>query len=654
MKVPLRKKLVEGIVVEISEEKPEGDYDMREIAEVLGDAPLLSEEQINIARWIADYYLCSLRQALSPFLPGAKWGKLVSGSKNQELRIKNEKEKKAPILKSPNSQFLIPNSQPILTPRQTAAYTVIKSDPRPTLLFGITGSGKTEIYAALIRDAIAGGKSAILLLPEILLTENFIERFQKLVSPDAISIMHSKLTPAARRKEWKRIASGEIRLVIGSRSALFSPMQNLGLIIIDEEHEWTYKNEQAPRYHAKTVAEALCGLHENAAENPKSQAPNPKQIPNTKYQIPKLVLGSATPSLESWHAAKTGKYQLVELPERYGEAALPTVRVIDLAEVHFGKYYPLSPTLLEAIRIRLDRGEQSVLFLNRRGFATNLLCKECRYRFEEPETKLPYTIHRRGALPHLLSHHTGEELPLPEKCPKCGSQSLLELGAGTQRIELLLAELFPSARILRADSDTLRSPEEMRTLLGKMKEGQADILLGTQSVVKGLDLPSVTLAAVLLADVGLSLPHFRAGERVFQLLTQLAGRSGRRDPGEVIIQTFRPQAMEVALAAKHDVRAYLERELLEREKAHYPPDTDLVRFVFSGSDAAVKSKMFLEEWERKTKNEKPITWRASRAPSLFGGGKIWHVFLRGKGVRELLKNKPKFDGIVDIDPVECL
>ena len=283
-----------------------------------------------------------------------------------------------------------------------------------------------------------------------------------------------------------------------------------------------------------------------------------------------------------------------------------------------------------------------------------------------------YTIHRRGALPYLLSHHTGQELPLPEKCPKCGSQSLLELGAGTQRIEVLLAELFPSARILRADSDTLKSPEQMRILLQKMKEGQADILLGTQSVVKGLDLPSVTLAAVLLADVGLSLPHFRAGERVFQLLTQLAGRSGRRDPGEVIIQTFRPQAMEVALAAKHDVRAYLERELLEREKAHYPPDTEMVRFVFSGPSAREESEKFRALFERLPMGvvEKPLHSPApfaksagsveeskihiSRSPSLFGGGKIWHVFLRGKGVRELLKNKPQFDGIVDVDPVECL
>jgi primosomal protein N' (replication factor Y) len=635
VKVPLRKKVVEGIVVELSKEKPEGDYDLKEIVEVVG--ALLSESQINVAKWMAEYYVCSLRAALSPFLPGAKWEKLAQRMKNQELRMKN-----------PHSQFLIPNSPTItLTPRQTAAYKAIQADHRPTLLFGVTGSGKTEIYAALIADAIQAGKSAILLLPEILLTENFIERFERLLPKEAISIMHSRLTPAKRRREWQRIAAGETKLVIGSRSALFSPMQNLGLIIIDEEHEWTYKNEQSPRYHAVKVAEIMAG---------------------GIFNIPKLILGSATPSLESWAAAKGGRYQLVELPERYGSASLPTVRIIDLGEVRFGKHYPLSPTLIEAIRERLSKGEQSILFLNRRGFATNLLCRECRYRFEDPETKLPYTVHYRrrhpersdGTLsrsgvegPYLLSHHTGEEFPLPSLCPKCGSNSLVELGAGTERVEVLLRELFPSARILRADSDTLKNPEEMRNLLQKMKDGKGDILLGTQSVVKGLDLPGVTLAAVLLADIGLSLPHFRAGERVFQLLTQLAGRSGRRDPGEVIIQTFRPQAMEIALAASHDVRTYLERELTEREKAHYPPDTEMVRFVFSGIDAKERSKTFCEELQ-KNYSLQTTHYSLSRAPSLFGGGKIWHVFLRGKGLREALRVISLPQAIVDINPIECL
>lgn len=677
--VPLRKKLIEGIIVNMSQEKPEGDFDVKAISEVLSDDPLLTQRQIDTAGWMASYYMCPLRQALGVWLPGGEWkkllpekvmkirkvvndGKVMKLGKNQhtvlqflETRdwvswdevkmatgcekdvlkrlIEREVVEKKWFRTEEHRQMSSANaiiSNVSLTPRQTAAYKMIKSDRRPTLLFGITGSGKTEMYAALIRDAIQEGKSAILLLPEILLTENFIERFQQLIDREAIAVVHSRLTPAQRRNQWKRCRAGEVKLVIGSRSALFSPLENPGLIILDEEHEWTYKNEQSPRYHAGKVAEWMCTKQSRGGMQ--------------------LLLGSATPSVESWYKAKNGDYQLVELPERYGGAKLPTVQVIDLAQIDFGKWYPLSPTLVNAIRMRLERNEQSVLFLNRRGFATSLMCLDCRYRFEDTENNLPYTVHRQGARPYLLSHHTGEELPIPEKCVQCSSVKLYEVGAGTQRIETLLEELFPSARILRADADTLKTPEKMRVLLQTMKEGRADILLGTQSVVKGLDLPNVTLAAVLLADVGLSLPHFRAGERVFQLLTQLTGRSGRAQPGEVIIQTFRPQASEVVLAASHDVRTYLEQEMAERQKAHYPPDTNMLRFVFSGSNARRESADFLGRLPKAGGERLSL----SRSPSLFGGGKVWYVFVRGKNVQNLLRNLPQFDGVIDRDPIECL
>src|SRR3989344_1969250 len=382
VKVPLRKRLIEGIVVDISDEKPEGDYDLREIAEVLGDSPLLSEAQIKVARFIAEYYVCSLRQALSPFLPGMLWGKLLPekecfvtlaslappasalgaaagkqhdtqkkfGKKQQELldflqgkewvkwnNVQRETGVGKAILKKlvekgvveieerasapafavgaiRGSTQLTTGSPPLLPsdvtlpPRQIAAYKAIKADPRPTLLFGITGSGKTEIYAALIRDAISEGKSAILLLPDILLAENFIERFQKLVTADAIAIVHSRLPPAKRRNEWRRIRAGEVRLVIGSRSALFSPLQNLGLIIVDEEHEWTYKNEQSPRYHATKVAEQLCqaeerrrspfetALAEPVLSHIEGLRPPQGDTAERLEASPKLVLRSATPS----------------------------------------------------------------------------------------------------------------------------------------------------------------------------------------------------------------------------------------------------------------------------------------------------------------------------------------------------------------------
>src|SRR3989344_108395 len=755
IKAPLRKRLIEGIVTDLYEEKPEGDYDVKDIAKVLSDEPLLTKNQIETTRWIAEYYVCPLRQALGLWLPGGEWEKLLPekeefvhytiqlnslvtkkyGKKQAALLdylqgkewVRWEEVKEATgvgrdILKRFLEQGLVESKFELrrnaiqgvsittkdvsLTPRQTAAHKAITLDPRPTLLFGITGSGKTEIYAAIIRDAVSEGKSAILLLPEILLTENFVGRFQKLIDREAIAIIHSRLTPSQRREAWRRCRDGSIRLVIGSRSALFSPLSNLSLIIIDEEHEWTYKNEQMPRYHAGKVAENMSNPLRHAErsgggavaepERSRSTSQGNQQSPLKLMRGPstppvaepvlsavegapgsaqddvaqhdmKLVLGSATPSVESWFKAKNGTYQLVELPERYGGALLPSVQIVDLGTLQFGRFYPLSPTLINGIRLRLQKHEQVILFLNRRGFTTSLLCMECRYRFEDPETRLPYTVHFRGQHPYLLSHHTGGTLEIPAKCPKCGAANLRPVGAGTQKIESILSELFPEARILRGDADTLSSPENMRVLLETMKEGGADILLGTQSVVKGLDLPKVTLAAVILADIGLSLPHFRAGERVFQLLTQLTGRSGRRDPGEVIIQTFRPKAIEVELASRHDVRTYLEGELAQREKVHYPPDTEMVRFVFS-ENAERESRVFFErarlldssgsrglpsslEENKAGRVEKLFI---SRAPSLFGGGKVWQVFLRGKGVRESLKNLPEFNGVVDVDPIECL
>jgi primosomal protein N' (replication factor Y) len=326
-------------------------------------------------------------------------------------------------------------------------------------------------------------------------------------------------------------------------------------VIIDEEHEWTYKSEQTPRYHAREVAEWLC-----------------------KASGAKLVLGSATPSLEAWTNTKSGAYTLATLPERFNGGTMPKVEIVDLATAEFGKHYPFTNPLIDAIQSRLDRGEQTVLFLNHRGRASALLCLQCRRRIVSPESQLPFTVHHgTDGRPFLLDHSSGLTAPVPEACPHCQSLDLREVGAGTQRIEESLKELFPKARILRADRDTLTNVEEMQTLLKTMAGGDADILLGTQTVTKGLDLPRVTLAAVLVADIGMSLPHFRAGERTFQLLMQLTGRSGRHAPGEVIIQTFRPDALEVRAAATHDASTYLDAELRLRLAMGYPHRRGLKR-----------------------------------------------------------------------------
>ncbi|MFH1670681.1 MAG: primosomal protein N' [Patescibacteria group bacterium] len=685
--VPLRKELVEGIVIDIQEERAKEEFDIKDVEELIGEQPLMTKPQIQTLRWMAQYYYCSLRQALRVWLPSKSWKKLgpqkVRGYKllsyhlpknsyrlfsthHQEIHLtrlllieyirsnewlaRKELKKQFEIsdaqlrslvkrgilceeerTESLDSEHIGPEvTLPSLTPDQKKVYASIKNDERPSLLFGITSSGKTEIYAELIADVVREGKQAILLVPEILLTEHCIHRFQELLGPEHIAVVHSRLTPTERTVNWRRIHRGEISLIIGSRSALFSPFGNLGLVIIDEEHEWTYKNEQTPRYYARETAEALC-----------------------RFSKAKLVMGTATPSLEAWSRSKSGTYHLAQLPKRYKDQPLPTVRIVDLATVKFGSLYPFSPPLLEAIDQRLKKGEQSVLFLNRRGIASSMICLDCRRRMVSPESNLPFTLHRDSqGKPYLLDHTSGVRAEVPSACPGCGSIKLHAMGAGTQRIEEILSKQFPNARLLRADSDTLTHPEHMRLLLKKMRERQADILLGTQSVVKGLDLPGITLAAVLVADVGLSLPHFRAGERIFQLLTQLTGRSGRSQPGEVIIQTFRPDSPEVKLAASHSTEKFMDDELLLRIQGGYPPATKMIRLLLKEEGASFAKSLC--DKVKTVAAENKIELTAHAAPMLFGGGKKWHILIKGNKPEEVLKKLDLKGVIVDVDPIECV
>lgn len=668
--VPLRKQIVEGIVLQVMHAKAEKEYELKPVSSVLHHKPLLTEPQIRTMEWMSSYYYCSLRQLVRVWLPSPPWNSLLPikqkfyrlcdnpttarlGKKQSsvldflhshewvsEARIKQEFSGCAATLRNLQQKNLIEQIEKEesgessekcipkavhLTEDQKRVAEDIAANKKPSLLFGITGSGKTEIYASLINDVLRQGKQSILLVPEILLTEHCIGRFEELLGKEHIAVLHSRLSPSVRKREWKRIHNNEVSLVIGSRSALFAPLSRLGLVIIDEEHEWTYKNEQTPRYHARETAEILCHF---------AQA--------------KLVLGTASPSLESWHRTKTGRYHLTRLEKRYNNNALPNVRVIDLGTTEFGSLYPFSSTLLDAIGQRLDKKEQSVLFLNRRGVATALLCMECRRRVVSPQSNMPFTVHRNeDGKPYLLDHTSGLQADTPAACPSCGSANLRQIGAGTQRIEDILRKRFPKARILRADSDTMTHPEHMKDLLEKMRSRNADILLGTQSVVKGLDLPEVTLAAVLLADVGLSLPHFRAGERIFQLLTQLTGRSGRAKAGEVIIQTFRPDAPEIRLAAEHNTEQFLESELKLRMLSSYPPVSEMVRFLFRGDDAKQNAMAFARQL-------KSDTSMISCAPTLFGAGKVWHVLFRGNDVHPSLRSIDTSRVILDRDPMDCI
>lgn len=669
VQVPLRNSSVEGIV--LGSTKPVGDFDVKKIQETLYEKPLLTQAHMRTVHWMAEHYYCSLRQAMRVFLPSPPWASLlpktitrykiankkdVRGTKQQGIidflssreaatwdEIRSElgvsRASLNPLLESgviceersseypmTSERSQIKMNPPTLSDQQTIAYDIIKKSEKPSLLFGVTGSGKTEVYAQLIVDAVEAGKQSILLVPEILLTEANIQRFTDLLGANAVAMLHSRLTSAQKRNEWKRVRFGDVKLVIGSRSALFAPVTDLGLIIIDEEHEWTYKNEQTPRYHTRETAAVLC-----------------------KEFGAKLVLGTATPSLEAWHRATSDEYTLARLDDRYGDAVMPLVKVVDLAQVNFGDSYPFSNTLLDAIEDRLKKREQSILFLNRRGVATSMMCLDCRRRIVSPDSNLPFTVHRRGESVYLQDHTTGAIAQVPKLCPGCESTNLQAIGAGTQRVEDIVRRKFPNARVIRADADTLKHPQQMRELLQKMLSNEADILLGTQSVVKGLDLPNVTLAAVLVADVGMSLPHFRAGERTFQLLTQLTGRSGRKKPGEVILQTFRPESLEIKLAALHKTEEFITKELEIRRLADYPPIAEMVRLIYRGvepkSRAEVQYALLLE---------KAKDLAIGCAPTLFGGGKEWHILIRGKNPKDILQYIDLSDTVVDVDPMDCV
>ncbi len=426
---------------------------------------------------------------------------------------------------------------------------------RTFLLHGVTGSGKTEIYLQAIAHALAQGKGAIVLVPEIALTPQTVERFKGRFCAGAlqtmVAVLHSHLSAGERHDEWHKIRQGRARIVIGARSAVFAPVEPLGLIIVDEEHENSYKQEEAPRYHARDVA-----------------------VMRAQMEGAVVVLGSATPSLESYFNAKKGKYRLLDLPVRADDAKMPLVRVVDMrSEARKGKGPPIFANILrEAIAARLDRREQVMLFLNRRGYASSLQCPLCGYVAGCPNCSIALTYHRK--IERLCCHLCGHAEPVPAACPQasCRNPAIRYSGLGTERVEETLGKLFPKANVRRMDSDSLKRKEDYRNILGDFRTGKIDILVGTQMIAKGLHFPNVTLVGIIYADLSLHMPDFRAGERTFQLLTQVAGRAGRGDiEGEVIVQAFTPFHPAVQLARRHDFAGFYEQELEFREQLKYPP-----------------------------------------------------------------------------------
>jgi primosomal protein N' (replication factor Y) len=539
---------------------------------------------------------------------------------------------------------LTPTSPPVFTSSQQAAWKSIqdkwnRGSPPVFVLLGVTGSGKTEIYLRALAKAIALGRQGACLVPEIALTPQTVDRFASRF-PGRVAVLHSGLSPGEQFDEWQWIKEGNCDAVIGPRSALFAPLPDLGLIIIDEEHEWTYKQEdRSPRYHTRDVAIRLARLNDAV-----------------------VILGSATPDIETFHKAQLGQYHLVELRERItprGYSPLPQVNIIDMKEeLKAGNTGLFSRSLLAAMKETLRRNEQVILFLNRRGAATFVQCRDCGFVFRCPRCSIALTYHSMET--KLTCHRCHYSTPVPQSCPQCFNRRLKFLGIGTQRIEDELKRLFPETRALRWDKDVTTKRHAHEQLLTTFRDRRADVLIGTQMIAKGLDMPQVTLAGIISADTGLNFPDFRAGERTFQLLCQVAGRAGRGlKAGRVIIQTYCPDNYAIQSAAKHDYLGFYNQEIEYRRCYDYPPFSQFTRLVYAHTnnelcrrEAERMSQVILKEKERAGITKLSLIGPVPAFAARVRGRYRWQIILRGGELTQVLSQIALPQGwTVDVDPV---
>lgn len=663
VRVPFQHEILDGIVVDWSKQAEVPEEKLREICGLVGDKPLFSRELLALGEWLADYYLCPKVSALQSMLPAglnltgklpqkvvekrvylvpnateprnAKKQQLVwsylqqhNGALRQEVLTIADSSILRAMQKKGIIQFIEKEVWDIadievetfvreLTKEQKQVLKALAQEEtaanRPILLWGVTGSGKTEVYLQRAKEVLAAGKQVLFLVPEIALTPQMVDMLQGRLGR-SLAVLHSGLLPTERRKTWLAIAEGQYDVVVGARSAIFAPLERLGLILLDEEHEQSYKQENVPRFHAREVARQRC-----------------------RYHNAQLILGSATPSLESFYKAKQGEYLLLTMARRVGDRPLPDVKVVDMRqELRQGNRSIFSFALQEAMSAHLEQGKQTVLFLNRRGFATFVSCRSCGYVVECPHCALPMAYHQKEN--RLKCHYCGHTEKLPQCCPACGSAAIRHFGVGTQKVAEMAAQLFPQARIARMDRDSIVDRDAYARIYHQMKNGDIDILVGTQMVAKGLDFPGVTLVGVIAADTALNLPEMTAGERTFQLLTQVAGRAGRATAGQVIIQTYQPEQDAIQTAAQQDYLTFYEKEIQRREAFFYPPFSTIIRLVVSGlkennvSDAAQDIVGYFGKYK------KDQDWLVGPAPAPYSKVKDryrYQLMLRGKDLTEL-------------------
>lgn len=616
VEVPFQKGKKAGLVLRVHAEQP--TFKTKEILGPLKEEHLLFDWQMKLADWISEYYFCSLFDALRLMLP-----KNIFKTENPKSRKKKEKEMKVKE-KGERKLELSPQQNQVLE-------SLLNEKPPVALLHGVTGAGKTEIYKRLIKKTVQEGAQALLLVPEISLTPQLLSYFEASF-PDAI-VIHSRVSEARRAEYWRKIKSGETPLVIGSRSALFSPFKNLKQIILDEEHEWSYKQDQSPRYHARDAALKIAEL-----------------------VGAQLILGSATPSMEAMFQAKNGTYQLYYLPERVTGTALPEVQVVDMREELRAQNFSIFSHLLEQkIRTTLERREQVILFLNRRGSASSTLCRDCGYTLKCEHCEVPLTYHvRKMNQGTLICHHCGRLHPVPRACPSCKGARIKHIGVGTERVETELQKLFPLARIARADRDTMSKKNSFEELHQKLHSKEIDILIGTQMIGKGLDIPSVSLVGIILADLGLHIPDFRTPERIFQLLTQVAGRAGRRDKrGEVIIQTYNPEHPSIKFSQTHNYLGFYEQEISSRKEAVLPPFSKILKLMIIHENATTCAEI-ANAIKEKLKRENYEVFAAPAFIPRVKGKYQWNVIIQGLAPSELIKELSPDDlknCRIDVDPL---
>lgn len=704
VRVPFGPRTVPGLVLELGAECPVDPKKVRPIAQVLDGAPALDPDVLRLARWAAGYYHTPLGEVLAAAVPqdvtargrpapvrrrvslapapdapdaprrrlGGAQRKVLEALKDgpRELdALCDELGVQADAVKRLEARGLVrvealpdappapadppPAPEPSL-PELTAEQRLVlgpllrqveERQPVVTLLFGVTGSGKTEVYLRAIARALELGRGAIVLVPEIALTPQTLARFRARFG-DRVAVLHSQLSGEARRAEWRRIRAGAAPVVVGPRSAVWAPVPSLGLIVVDEEHETTYKQENAPRYHARDLA----------------------VVRGKQAGVP-VILGSATPSLESWANATSGRYRLARLRTRPAGSALPRVTIVDMgrewAEVKSATV--LSRALVNEIGDALARGERALLFQNRRGFTTFFMCPVCSHVLKCRQCDVTLTYHR--ALGAVVCHFCDLRQAPPRGCPSCMGPEMRQRGYGTERVEEVVRQLFPAASVGRLDTDVVRDGEPAEAVLERFRTGEVQVLVGTQMIAKGLDIPEVTVVGVISADTGLALPDFRASERTFQLVAQVAGRAGRgARPGSTIIQTFTPGHFAITAAAEHDYERFAREELRARQALDYPPFSRVLKLLLRGPD------------EGKVKDEAARTVEGLRqaclgdasgvrailgpapSPRAYLTGKYrWQALIKGtaEGIRKVIEhleaNRPRgVEWLIDVDPYHLL